>query len=332
MACLELDQPIRAGGYAKQIKNWRRGACYADLAFYCAQHGFTEKARHYLTLAEEESEKAEDWRRDRIRVKIARAYTLLGQNTQAEEFASNVVESETGKAADAKAIAGNKKSFDAQMEELDRLIAKGDFDILKNVHHACAQLFNQYYEDHEKRDQAEQKIKTTWNKLPIIVRLQSLMELAEFALDHGDQAKALELVDEIQQPLDDCQWPLEHYLALIGKTERLRGLAGDQDGARKILGSALERYDADGETIVNIFRAEALVPLAEAYQAMGDAESAQTVYAKAIEAGMINPNSRPRAEDLSATCVSMAANAFEPSEELRTRIHQISSEELGNPW
>src|SRR5262245_33770520 len=33
---LELGQPQRALVETEQIDNWRRGACYAELAFYCA--------------------------------------------------------------------------------------------------------------------------------------------------------------------------------------------------------------------------------------------------------------------------------------------------------
>jgi hypothetical protein len=73
---LDLGQPQRAQHYIKQIDNWRRGAGYADLAFYCAQHGKTNEAQHYLDLASQSTRdpKVEDWRRDRIRVKIAKAH------------------------------------------------------------------------------------------------------------------------------------------------------------------------------------------------------------------------------------------------------------------
>jgi hypothetical protein len=64
---------------------------------------------------------------------------------------------------------------------------------------------------------------------------------------------------------------------------------------------------------------------------MGDEAGALFVYRQAVEEGVENPNSRPRAEDLSATCCSMALHAVEPDAELWKRIRQIS-EQLGDPW
>jgi hypothetical protein len=50
-----------------------------------------------------------------------------------------------------------------------------------------------------------------------------------------------------------------------------------------------------------------------------------------VEEGVENPNSRPRAEDLSATCRSMALHAVEPDADLWKRMRQIG-DGLGPPW
>jgi hypothetical protein len=64
---------------------------------------------------------------------------------------------------------------------------------------------------------------------------------------------------------------------------------------------------------------------------MGDKSIALSMYKQAIEEGGANPNSRPCAEDLSATCCSMALAGVEPDEELWMRIHQAYGA-LGHPW
>ena len=58
-ASLELDQPLLALVLLKNIGNWRRGAGYGDLAFYCARHGYTGEVQQYLNLAVQISESAE---------------------------------------------------------------------------------------------------------------------------------------------------------------------------------------------------------------------------------------------------------------------------------
>lgn len=330
-ACLELGQAGRALGYLEKIDNWRRGACYADLGFYCAQQGEEESARRCLDFASEISKNAEDWRRDTIRIKIAKTYTLLGQNNMSDLFAKDVVDSEKGKVAGAKAMTGDKGSFDEQMQALDALIEPGNFDILRNALEACAQLFNRFYNDAPRRAQAEEKIKTSWDPMPIFIRIDLLLEMAGFALDHADQAKALELVNEARDLLDACKWPLKNHIAMAAKLAALRFQAGDQEKARAEADAELALYREEGDKIVSIWRAGALRPLAEAYQAMDDTDAALDVYRLAVEEGVVNPNSRPRAEDLSATCCSMALHAADPDAELWTQMRQIR-EGLGQPW
>ena len=90
-------------------------------------------------------------------------------------------------------------------------------------------------------------------------------------------------------------------------------------------------FAAKREEIVDIYRAGALRTIAETYQAMGETAAASKTYKQAIEAGIENPNSRPRAEDLSATLCSMAVHGVEPDAGLWTRITDIEAG-LGDPW
>lgn len=82
---------------------------------------------------------------------------------------------------------------------------------------------------------------------------------------------------------------------------------------------------------MDIYRAGALRPVAEAYQSMGDATGALATSKRVVEEGVANPNSRPRADDVCATCVSMAVHGIGPDAELLARLEQIINE-LGTPW
>lgn len=330
-ASLELDQPWRALGLIEKIDNWRRGAGYADLAFYCAKHGYTDEAQQYLDLVVQISESAEDWRRDHIRVKIANAYALLGEARQADQYVKVLTDAESGKVAGAKVMIAGKDHFDEQMNTLNALITSGNFDVLENALKAYTNLFNRFYDDAERRSLVEEKMKTSWGKLPIFMRIELLTELAGFALDHADQIKTLELVNEAQLSMDGAQWRPEHRIPTTSKMLKLRFRAGDRQKAGTDADALLALFDSEKDKIVNIDRAGALRPLAEVYQSMGNMTTALAVYKRAIEEGVKNPNSRPRAEDLTSTCCSMALYEVEPDAELRNRIHQIK-EELEDPW
>ncbi|MBN2584926.1 MAG: hypothetical protein JXL80_17815 [Planctomycetes bacterium] len=332
VTCLELDQGQRARGYIGRIDNWRRGAAYADLASYFALRGCDAQARQCVHAATEVCKITEDWRRDRIRIKIAQAHLLLGDEAEASRFEKSVdVENEQGKLAAARIMKCNEKDFDACLRAMDELLAVGSFDVTTNTLTSYTELFSRVYSDEARRTTIEERIKASSAKLPLEVRLNLLLKLAEHALAHDDRVKALALVNEAQAAADGSSWPLRYGIPMMGRLAAMRGRAGETAQARTEADAALAIFDERREQIVSIDRAGILRPIAEAYQALGNTERALAVYGRAVEEGTENPNSRPRAEDLCATCCSMALNGVEPDAALWRRIRQIS-EGLGQPW
>lgn len=330
--CLKLEQPQHALGYIEKIDNWRRGMAYVDLAMYCAQHGaMKERVEPYLNLAAKVAEQAEDWRRDRIRVKIAQVYTLLGQQKQARTVTADLADTEAGKVARTEAIVCSADSFDKEVESLGKVISSGQFDAVNNALEVCAELFNRFYGDNERRELIEKRIKDGWGRMPISIRIDLLIEMAHFALAHSDQAKAIGLVNEARNIMDSSVWQSRYAIPLKAKFAELDFSAGDKNQARTEVQDALSLFGAERKKIVNIYRAQMLRSIAEAYWTMGNKSRAVELYKQAIEAGIENPNSRPRAEDLSATCCSMALHNVKPDAELLSRISQIR-DGLGDPW
>ncbi len=331
-ACFELSQPQRALSYIKKIGNWRKGAGYADYAFYCAKHNLTNDVPHYLKLADDISAIADqDWRRDRIKARISQAHLLLGQTDKSKEFSCNLEPSESGKAELTAAQICKDDEFDAQMDALNQLTASGDFDLVQNALKASVQLYNRFYDDETRRAAVEEKIKASWRKTPHFIRIGLLADMAGFSLDYSDQTNALRLVNEAREILDGETWPAEYQMPLAARLAALRFRCGDTDPALAEMQETLVLFNENKAEIINIDKADALVPVAEAFKTMGDSGKALDVYKQAAEASVENPNSRPRAEDLSAICLSMALNKAEPDEALWNRIREIQSN-LGDPW
>ncbi|MGA1266734.1 MAG: hypothetical protein ACO32J_06105 [Phycisphaerales bacterium] len=63
----------------------------------------------------------------------------------------------------------------------------------------------------------------------------------------------------------------------------------------------------------------------------GDRDEALRIWRLALEAGALNPNARPRAEDLCLTCLSMVRSGVEPPADMRATIRSIRSG-LKAPW
>ncbi len=330
-ASLKLDQPRRALRYLENIPNWRRGVGYADLALYCIQHGASQEAKGYLPLADAVSEQAEDWRKDRIRARIVQVQALLGQAEKAAVYQAGVVPREMGKVAARKAGLGGEENFDEAMQSLDALLAAGDFDRMCTALDGCARLYNRFYNDATRRALVETRIGSSLEKMPPNLRIDELLAMAGSALKHADSATALRWVDEAQSLMDGARWSAEDRVPVAAHVIKARFLAGDKQKARKDADALRVLYAAHRRQIIDIFRARTLCPLAEAYQAMGASDTARQLYRQAVDEGAVNPNARPRAEALAATCCSMALSGVEPDAALEARLDEVRNG-LREPW
>ena len=332
LAYLELDQPQHALVALRGIDNWRRGACYADLAFYLAEHGGAEaRIVEALDQARLVARSTEDWRRDRILAKVARVHALLGQDQLVADTTREISSVEAGRVAGAYALGADAARCDAQLGMLDTLPLTATFEEVREAILACLTLHERFYADVERRERIEAKIIETLPKVPLDLRIGMLQALAETNAELGSPDRALELLARAQTLYDGAKWNAEHAVPLLARAASIRYAAGQREAGLAEAAIALETYESAGRKLIDIYRAQALCPLAEAYVRMGQPEDALRIYRLAIEAGVINPNSRPRAMDLAATCSSMAVNGAEPDEALNARIAEIRAG-LGDPW
>jgi len=333
--CLELDQPQRALRCIEEIPNWRRGLGLASYAYYCVEHG-AKDVQAYLDRAGEIADDPTDdtlpgWRRSRIRARISQVYALLGRSESAAKYGRDLEESELRGLAVLKARLADEGAFDEDLEATDTAIQAGSMDRIQASLEQCVAYFDRYFDDVERRDRAQSRIEQAEGKLPLLIHLELVGKLADAALDHGDSAKARELVAWLDRLIADQRWLLRHELPVVARTCALRHRAGEVERAREDADEALAKYEQARDTITDVFRVEALLPLAEAYHAMGYARRALEVYALAVEDAVHNPNSRPRAMDLTALLCSMARNDVEPDPRLRARLLEVCGA-LGAPW
>ena len=132
--------------------------------------------------------------------------------------------------------------------------------------------------------------------------------------------------------VDGIKADLRFYIPESCRLVRLRkkmGVADEELNER--LNTMLATYNLNRERVVDIERVAPLCSLAEAYAFLGDSAQSLEVYALAIQEGQVNPNSRPRADDLSRICLSMALNQVEPSEAVWASLQQMCAA-LGEPW
>jgi hypothetical protein len=344
LACLDLEQPTLALKFAKEIGNWRRGTALADCAHYCALHGDLDGAHQHLAAAEKVADATrldadqQAWRYDSIVMKLARTYAWLGDRHKAEQFAASVDQA-SGQAFDggwAASVASRAdlvtpEGLDAELSVLDGIITSATSGEAYNAVSVCTRLFDRFYADPVHREKISRRVRTRDSKLPPDLHMAGLMELARIAIQHDDAASAKDLLAEAHRFLEVSELTKEFRLGFTPVMAIVRHQAGDTGAAQGELEVGLEAYHVERETYRGTKRAEILRPFAEACQVMGDTQRASDIYELVVEEGMENPNSRPRAHDISETCVSMARNSFEPGKQLLARIREIVGG-LGDPW
>jgi tetratricopeptide (TPR) repeat protein len=305
-----------------------------------AERGQSAEAKRCLELARQVYETVEHdgvqeasqgWRRDRIRVKVAQTYVLLGEPEHAALYEAGTAASELGKVAETRARILDDSRFDEQIALLDVAVASGDFDQVRQALAAYVRWYARSYGDASRRALLEKRIESAGSKLPVKLRVEASLELADTALQHADTQHALTLVGRARSMIDGVAWLAEDQVPMLGRLAATRHRCGDRERAAAEAAEARRSYEAKQATILDIHRATCLRALAETHATMGEPEKALELYRLATEAGVANPNSRPRAEDLAATCCSMAVHAIAPDQALGQRLRELEAS-LGNPW
>lgn len=316
---------------ANSMRTWRRAVCYADIGLSYARAGEAAKAAEFAERALKSLPEWLDWQQERIRVKVAQVYVVLGEGGRAEELAKGVGESEIGKVEAVEATKADEEEFDARLAEIEGWLATGNFDLARNALDVSEALYGRFVKDAVRRAKIEDVVRRLNSKVPFDLRVASLLELARTASKSGDAARARELVAEAKAEFAKAKWLPEDFvtqMALLGAGEFE---AGDVASARKTLDEAVEYFHTNREAIVDIFRGAPLRLIAKGYATLGDQAKAREIFVLAINEGAINGNARPRAEDLAAACADLATTGVEPGEELWARMAEIRAG-LRAPW
>lgn len=336
MALLAIDHPVRAAKCAEEIVNWRRGVAFAAIAQHCAVRGLRADAEDLVVKARAvldspEVKQEQEWRQDAIRSAVAAALQSMGQKGAAAEFAKRVVDPENGKVESLPLLPMSKAEIEAHFRSVDAAIEASNMDALVVALGICAQLFDREFADAAIRTGCEDKIRAARKRMPLPISMDLLTKLASSASKHQDRAKAVALLHEAQELMTSARWVAEDEVKTGARLAKALAAAGDREGAVKQARAAFAVYETSQKLIVDIWRAGCLRELAEAWFGIGDTEKAGLFYGKALAEGVVNPNSRPRAQDLIATCISMVATGFTPDAAMQERIQSIGKG-LGQPW
>jgi hypothetical protein len=336
-ACLDLNLAAKGASLAAKIPNWRRGLAYADLACLCAEQKlptlakeYGERAMHVLaSISEEDS--MQEWRGDRIKSRVARMQILSGEVEQAKKLEEGLSSSEVGRNAQVFSSTPSEQLFKDSRPSFLHAIETAPLDQLENLLPAQTKLYSGLYSNETSREQIADDILLAIKRLPVAVRLASLEELALAAFQNADKKESERWTRASSELISKAGGTAEHRIPSLARLAAVKFQTGQHKEATANLANAIALFDLERHTIIEIDRAEVLIAVAEALTTMGEADRANAIYERALTEAGINPNSRPRAEDLVAILCSMAVHSPHMSSDLREKAQALFAS-LGHPW
>ena len=318
----------------EEIKDWRRATITARVAAAAASQGLAEHVLQPLivfSLEVAHSPGLEDWRIGKIRTQIGQVYAWLGDYPKANEYQSGASAHEMGQVALVKAQRCQEDQAPELMAELDVLCGSPRFEVIFNGIQGYLALMRHPFVSDEMCLAIEQKIQETWKVIPEVLQMQSCMGLAKTYLHRSNPEKAREWLSSAASMMGSLPWPIDLGIIRLAELAELYHQSGQADKAQATMDTAWSKFTTHTASIINIDRTEVLLPMAKTAMGMAQHDLAREIYHRALDESQVNPNSRPRAEDLSLIAASMAETGFTPTHEMLMRM-QAMRQGFRHPW
>ena len=330
-ACIKNGSLIQATQYASKIEGWRQGELFALIGQQYATANETQLARDFAARAMEVATNETDWRRERIVIETAKIYLQLGDSAKASTLLEGATQAELGKLEAARTAIVLESQLDNQADMFDKAIATMNFDLARGAIEGYLVWLDRVSQDEIRTTRALKAIDDALLELPLDLQVKYGIDLADHLHKNLKRDLAILKLDKATEIFSATTFLPEDVAPLGAMIARARIRMGDESSARLLLQRLYSEYSTRREGIVNLRRATSLRALAEGFCELGDRDDAIACYNLALEEGTINPNARPRAEDLGATCISMAEYGISLTPDLKNRIDTIRSS-LTYPW
>lgn len=336
-SALEVGALDACESYLAAVEGWRKPFVTARLAEALAARGNAARAGTKLSEAvaalapESAALFTQDWQRDRVRAQVARALIVSGKAEAAASYLKDLVPSEASRTLPLEASRTSPANFRAMMAAIDGCLATNDFDRMQFGVEALLSFPTSVMTDSAMFDAVESKCVATVSKFPVEFRAQALTRLAGRALELNEPVRARRLLDAAEASVAAAAMLPEDGLPVRARAVALRHAAGDKEAALVAFSALESEFAARRDRIVDIRRAGVVRAFAEAAWRMDRKSRAAELWLRALEEGNTNPNSRPRAEDLAATCRSIVSVGAVPDAAFLARADALL-QGLGDPW
>jgi tetratricopeptide (TPR) repeat protein len=330
-AWIALGETDQAVACARGIDGWRRAELLTQVARIRADAGDAAGAESLLNEATAVVAGTDHWSHDRVAADVAAVWMRLGKPDRAEAALRPDSVPDRARFENARTALMPAESLDAQADAFDKAIATQAFDLARGGLDGYLTVLSRSGADASRRERAIRALEAGIPGLPVDLQVKYQLDLANVLLDISQPAAARAATDRARTIVREATFLPEDVAPVGAPIAAVLRRQGDEREARALLRDLRSRYDASVARIDDFRRAQALRALGEAWMALGDRPEAATCFVDAIDAGSLNPNARPRAEDLCTTCIAMVRCGFIPDEALAKRIASIRAG-LVAPW
>lgn len=331
--CIELGELDRAEAFAARIENWRRGDALVRLGQARLERGDRAGAERCAAACLSNAGNWRDWGIARVAAGAAALYMALGEPDRAKGLlppdapdlmgafeasrVPRVALADLPAMADAFDAALSTQNLDVARSALDghlavlgRALAAGDSALAGR----CAAAL-------------DRGIAGLPPDMQVGYRLRLSELLSGAGRTDGARAEVAKAGDAYRNAILDAQSRASIGVPIAEAEFRL----GERAGALARIDALRADFEEHKAEITDLRRATSLRALAEGYLLVGERARGSECYAQALREGAVNPNARPRANDLCDTLVSMARSGYAPDAGMQRTIDSIRAG-LAAPW
>ncbi|MCI0655542.1 MAG: hypothetical protein L0170_00530, partial [Acidobacteria bacterium] len=329
---LLLGADEEAASRAAQVRGWRRGIIYAELAEHRAAQGDAEAARDLIEKAKAVRAETSGWEGPRVDAEIAAALAALGDLTSSERMALDLAAADPrqygGRAAatvsQAQAALGN---FDKAMEALAPVEGDADVEVSGARTSGYLGIAKEKKFTSAQRLTALQKAEASAASLPSWEEVGVLSEIAWLYRETGERERCTGALQKAQEIALSLPGSATGKIPLMAQVAQGWAEAGQKSRARTLMQEA-EPWVAKA---LDIDRPGAYARLASAWRALGDARQANRLTGLAISAAESLRNARPRALSAVDICRSLGRDGVQPDPATLGRLELLLAN-LKDPW
>lgn len=317
---------------ARGTQGWRRGEAQVSVAQALNAVGRSQEADDLVAEAMSlDSSQWPDWARARVQAACAAYRIAKGDDGLAMELLRGPDAALAGGVQVARTAVLPPEHLVDQERMFERAIATKNFDLAKTGIDGQFALLRRWKDQPADLERVLAATASAIKGLPIDLQVRYECDLALLLDSLGRGKDALAALSRGAYLAGSTQFLPEDVIPVGVRVAIAQWRLGLREEARSQSDSLTRTYDSLESNIVDMKRATSLRALAELRATLGETDAARALYARALDAALLNPNSRPRADDICMVVCSMATAGVEPDARLCATLDATGAR-LGAPW